>query len=128
MAMSSVGNSSQSQIPVYGCNRAMRMFISNSSENHKRRFWKCANSGVMSNYKLFLWDDELERSISTEPKISIGCNCSEVMHELSCIIKDVEARKKEKMKLKLENERKKANLFRMLLILSWVLFFSYQKW
>ena len=93
MATSFVGNSSEAEIPIVGCNRAMRMFISNSSENPKRRFWKCVNSGVMSSCKLFLWDGELERSISTQPKEIIGCNCSKVVQELGCIIKDVEARK-----------------------------------
>lgn len=70
------------------------MFISNSSEKNMGKLWKCANSGVMSSCKLFLWDNELKRNISTEPKKSIGCNCLEVVQELGCIIKDVEARKK----------------------------------
>lgn len=81
----------------------------------------------MSSCKLFIWDDELERNTSNESKNLIGCNCAEVVQELGCIIKDLEIKKKEKMKLKLENERKKDNLFKNLLIVSRCLFFAYQK-
>ncbi|CAL5212552.1 unnamed protein product [Lathyrus oleraceus] len=113
MTTSSVGNFSVSEIPVCGCNKAMRMFISNSTKHPKRRFWKCSNSGL--GCSLFIWDDEVERSTSTEYKNSIRCNCSEFVQELSCIIKDLEARKKDKTKLKLENERKKTKMLKLLL-------------
>lgn len=82
----------------------------------------------MSSCKLFIWDNELERDASNESKNSFGCTCTKVMHELGCIIKYLEAKKKEMMKLKLENERKKANSFKVLLILSWCMFFDYQTW
>lgn len=92
----------------------MKKFISNSTENLERRLWKCSNSGL--GCKLFIWDIELERNTSTESKNSIECNCLEVVQELSCIIKDIEAMKK-KLKLKLENDRKKFKLFKLLLTL-----------
>ncbi|PNX71045.1 hypothetical protein L195_g058001, partial [Trifolium pratense] len=41
---SSVSHSTLYQIPKCGCNRPMRMFVSNSDENPKRRFWKCTLS------------------------------------------------------------------------------------
>lgn len=85
----SIGNFNLLQIPVCGCNRSMKMFISNSNENPKRRYWNDKIWGLMSSYKLFICDDEL------------------VMKDLSCIIKDLKVRKKKKMKMKLENERKK---------------------
>lgn len=62
----------------------------------------------MSSCKLFIWDDELECNISIESIHSGGCNCSEVVNNSGCIIKDIEAGRKEKMKMKLENERKKS--------------------
>ncbi|CAL5205689.1 unnamed protein product [Lathyrus oleraceus] len=126
MTTSSVGNFSMSEIPVCGCNKEMRMFISNSTKNPKRRFWKCSNLGLC--WSLFIWDDEVERNTSTEHKNSIRCNCSEFAQELGCIIKDLEARKKEKTELKLENERKKTKMFKLLLTLSWCLLFAYHKW
>lgn len=61
----------------------------------------------MSSSNLFLWDDELECNISTESMHSSGCNYSEVMKDLGCIVKDLKARRKEKMKMKLKSERKK---------------------
>ncbi|CAK8573405.1 unnamed protein product [Lathyrus sativus] len=126
MATYSVGNFSESAIPFYGCNKAMRMFILNSTENPKRRLWKCSNLGLRC--KLFIWDNELECSTSSKHKNSIGCNCSDVVQELGCIIKDLEDWKKEKMKMKLENERKKARMLKLLLTFSWCLFFAYKKW
>lgn len=77
MATSSIGNSSKSKIPVCGYNKAMRMFISNSTKNPKRRFWKSSNSGL--GCSIFIWDDEVEHNTSTEHKNSIRCNCSEVV-------------------------------------------------
>lgn len=100
MATTSVCNCSQSQIPICGCNRAMRMFISYSIENPKQRLWRSSYSGVMANCKLFIWDDKLERNTSNESKNSTGCNCTEVVQELGYIIKDLEEKKKEKMKFK----------------------------
>ncbi|CAL5209793.1 unnamed protein product [Lathyrus oleraceus] len=125
MTTSSVGNFSVSEIPVCGCNKAMKMFFSNSTKNHKRRLQKCSNSGL--GCSLFIWDDEVERNTSTGYKNSIRYNCSEVVQELGRIIKDLEARKKEKIKLKLKKERKKTKMFKLLLTLSWCLFFAHQK-
>lgn len=116
MTTSSLGNFSKFEIPVYGCNKAMGMFISNSTKNPKRRFWKCSNSGL--GCSPFIWDDEVECNTSTKHKNSVRYNFSEVVQELGCIIKDLESRKKEKMKLKLENERKKTKMFKLLLTLS----------
>ena len=55
--------------------------------------------GVNVSCKQFIWDDELERNISSEPINSSGCNCSEIVNDLGCIIKDLEARKKEKINM-----------------------------
>lgn len=124
---SSIGNCSDSKNPNYGCNRVMGMFISNLIQNPKLQFYKCSNLGV-SSFKLFIWDDELECNTSNESKNSVGCTCTEVVQELGCIIKDLKDKKKEKIKLKLENKRKKVNSFKLLLIVSWCLFFAYHKW
>ncbi|PNX81735.1 hypothetical protein L195_g037760 [Trifolium pratense] len=40
MSSSSVAHTTTYQIPKCGCNKTMRMFISNSSENPKRKYWK----------------------------------------------------------------------------------------
>ncbi|CAL5205350.1 unnamed protein product [Lathyrus oleraceus] len=108
MTISSIGNFSEFEIPVCGCNKTMMMFISNSTKNPKRIFWKSSNSGL--GCSLFIWDDEVEYNTSTEHKNSIICYLSEVVQELGCIIKDLEARKKEKMEFKLEKKEEDQNV------------------
>jgi hypothetical protein len=53
MSSSSIANSTPLDIPECGCNKSMRMFISNFDENPKRRYWKCANLGGKSLISLF---------------------------------------------------------------------------
>ncbi|CAJ2679647.1 unnamed protein product [Trifolium pratense] len=60
MSSSSVANSMAVQIPECGCNKPMRMYISNSGENPKRRYWKCPTHGGVQSCNLFVWDDEIE--------------------------------------------------------------------
>ncbi|KAI5437128.1 hypothetical protein KIW84_023302 [Lathyrus oleraceus] len=113
MFNSSVRNSTSFQILDYGCNRSMGIFMSN--ENSKRRYWKCANSGVVSSCKVFIWDDELEghppyvRKISSKPRTPVVCNCSEVVKDLANIMKESESRKNEELEMKLDIERNKGS-------------------
>ena len=62
--ISSVGNSNGENLPlpVCGCNAVMKLWLSNTDENPKRKFWKCrySNTNVRS-CKLFIWDDELDK-------------------------------------------------------------------
>jgi hypothetical protein len=43
----SIAGSSGVSLPKCGCNVPMRMWISNTGQNPKRKFWKCRNSGVI---------------------------------------------------------------------------------
>ncbi|CAK8569665.1 unnamed protein product [Lathyrus sativus] len=128
MASSSSANSHHVQDPVCGCNRSMKMFMSNSIENPKRRFWKRQNSWLMSGCKLFIWDDELERNLASDLKSSSGRNCSKMLKDLGSIIKEIEIVKKEKMKIKLKKKKRKATLLKLVLVVSWGFFFAYHKW
>ncbi|CAK8560578.1 unnamed protein product [Lathyrus sativus] len=118
MASSSSTTSLHVQVSVCGCNRSMKMYMSNSVENPKRRFWKCQNSGLMSGCKLFIWDDELERNSTSDLRSSSGCNCSKMLKDLGSIVKEIEIGKKAKMKIKLEKEKRKASLLKLLLVVS----------
>ncbi|PNX54565.1 zinc finger homeodomain protein [Trifolium pratense] len=60
MSSSSVANSMAVQIPECGCKKPMRMYVSNTTENPKRRFWKCATHGKAGSCNLFDWDDLIE--------------------------------------------------------------------
>jgi hypothetical protein len=51
----SVSNTTADEIPDCGCRKPMRMFISNSDENPKQKYWKCAKSGVSLIAVLFYW-------------------------------------------------------------------------
>ncbi|KAK2363633.1 hypothetical protein QL285_088592 [Trifolium repens] len=148
MSSSSVANSTAYDIPDCGCKKPMRMFISNSIENPKRRYWKCVH-GVRS-CDLFTWDDEIEghppyiRPTTVrahEPRNSLirnsgetsgstnpsNCNCSIIWTEVVKIVKEIEVKKDEKMKLKLYDARKTSNMYKNLLFLSWIVVFAYFK-
>lgn len=43
---SSIGNSSGLSLPICGCNEPMKMRVSNTNENHNRKFWKYRNWGI----------------------------------------------------------------------------------
>ncbi|KAK2410089.1 hypothetical protein QL285_045479 [Trifolium repens] len=146
---SSVSNTTAYEIPDCGCKKPMRMFISNSNENPKRKFWKCANSrlhGVRS-CDLFTWDGEIEghppyvrptqhvpRNIvnRNSEETSCGanrsnCKCSNVLTQVEKILQEIEVNKHEKMKLKLHNAKKTLKMYRNLLFLSWMVVFAYFK-
>jgi hypothetical protein len=42
----SIAASSGVNLPKCGCNIPMKMWISNTVQNPKRKFWKCRNIGV----------------------------------------------------------------------------------
>jgi hypothetical protein len=86
---------------------------------------------------LYIWDDEIEghppyvrpvpvqateASSSSLKKLPCDCNCEEVMKDFTMLMKEMGIKKNEKLKKKLEQSRKKSNLFMILLILSWVFF------
>ncbi|CAJ2633337.1 unnamed protein product [Trifolium pratense] len=139
MSSSSVANSMAVEIPECGCKNPMRLYISNSGENPKRRYWKCRTHGGARSCNLFIWDDEIEghppyvrptarpnvRESQTQP--SRGCTCSELFKDVVSIVKEIQFNKGEKMKMKLQNERSTAKMFRNLLICSWIIFFFYVK-
>jgi hypothetical protein len=86
---------------------------------------------------LYIWDDEIEghppyvrpvlahateASSSSLKKLPCDCNCEEVKKDFILLMKDMGINKNEKLKKKLQQSRKKSNLFMILLILSWVFF------
>lgn len=130
------------------------MYISNSTENPKKKYWKCVNSEVIFNVNyssvnvsLFIWfcllsnifmhcqitscscgKMKLNATYQVNPKILVVA-ITQSVKDLGCIIKDLESRKrKEKLMKKFENERKKANMFKFLLVVSWSFLTTYQKW
>ncbi|CAK8579502.1 unnamed protein product [Lathyrus sativus] len=124
MASSLSANSHHAQAPVCGCNRSMKMFMSNSVENPKRRFWKCQNSRlIMSGCNLVIWDDDLERNPASDLRSSSGCNCSKMLKDLGSIVKEIDIGEKAKMKTKLEKDKRKATLLKLLLVMSWGSYF-----
>lgn len=42
----SIENSSKRELPRYGCNLAMNMWVTNTHENPKIKFWRCRNFEV----------------------------------------------------------------------------------
>ncbi|KAK2375727.1 hypothetical protein QL285_076598 [Trifolium repens] len=142
MSSSSVANVVPYEIPTCGCNKPMKLFISNSNDNPKRRFWKCSRLRV-PNCDLFTWDDEIEghppyvRSTASEPRnrlrnsndkatssgqISCECNCQELVKDITAMITVVEGKKMEKTKMKLYSERKISKFYKTLLFVSWIMF------
>ncbi|XP_058757369.1 uncharacterized protein LOC131630609 [Vicia villosa] len=132
MSSSYVANSEVSQIPQIpecGCNKPMKLFISNSRNNPKRRYWKCANVEARRCCSLFIWDDELDGRPPYDRKItmdarnvildshddatthsgSICCSCSELLKDLHCFVKELRDRRGEQMEMKLQNEGKIAD-------------------
>jgi hypothetical protein len=105
--------------------------------------------GVIS-CDLFTWDDEIEghppyiRPTTVrahEPRNSLirnsgetsgstnpsNCNCSIIWTEVVKIVKEIEVKKDEKMKLKLYDARKTSNMYKNLLFLSWIVVYAYFK-
>ncbi|XP_024636591.1 uncharacterized protein At4g04775-like [Medicago truncatula] len=62
--------------PICGCEKVMKMWISNTDENPKRKFWRCRFSR-MAEYscELFIWDDELDKILKHSEKY-YGPGCS----------------------------------------------------
>ncbi|KAK2455504.1 hypothetical protein QL285_002949 [Trifolium repens] len=65
---SSIGNSSSSNLPRCGCELPMKMWVSNTGQNPKRKFWKCRNSGCFDSCDLLVWDDELYEVEAANPR------------------------------------------------------------
>ncbi|CAK8568248.1 unnamed protein product [Lathyrus sativus] len=58
---SSIGTSNGRQISRFGCNQVMKIWVSNTSKNPKRKFWRCRNwQKTRISCDLFIWDDELD--------------------------------------------------------------------
>jgi len=43
---SSISNNGGNRPPICGCEKVMKLLISNTDENPKRKFWRCRYSGV----------------------------------------------------------------------------------
>ncbi|WJX90113.1 hypothetical protein P8452_72044 [Trifolium repens] len=56
---SSIATSSSSNLPRCGCELPMKLWVSNTGLNPKRKFWKCRNSGTFESCEFVVWDDEL---------------------------------------------------------------------
>ncbi|KAL5070514.1 hypothetical protein RYX36_021401, partial [Vicia faba] len=57
----------------------------------------------------------------------ICCNCSELLKNLHCIVKELQYNKGEQMKMKLQNERKTSKIFKTLFLFSWIIVIAYFK-
>jgi hypothetical protein len=79
--------------------------------------------------KLFVWDDEIEghppyirdtrrqtinsNNAPTQSGKECCCKCSELLLEISTIVKELQCKQGEKMKIKLLKERKTSKIFKM---------------
>ncbi|GAU35138.1 hypothetical protein TSUD_394640 [Trifolium subterraneum] len=72
---SSYANSSGNfNLPRCGCGIPMKLLISNTDFNPKRKFWKCRNVGL-DGCELFVWDDELDAVEDANPKSRYATSC-----------------------------------------------------
>ncbi|XP_039686371.1 uncharacterized protein [Medicago truncatula] len=127
----------------------MVIYIANTVENQGRRFWKCRNWQKARKCNLLIWDDEL--GPSTRPFVTVSATPSNasieqprkesskaVVEEVKQGMSNVETRsekcncaetlqgmwdgKKEKMKMKLVQQKKKFDWLKLFVIVSWVFF------
>ncbi|KAK2360662.1 hypothetical protein QL285_085906 [Trifolium repens] len=61
-------------LPRCGCNVPMKLWLSNTGLNPKRKFWKCRNIG-MDGCDFLVWDDELEEVEAANPKSRFTTAC-----------------------------------------------------
>ncbi|CAL5215102.1 unnamed protein product [Lathyrus oleraceus] len=76
----------EEKYPVSGCNLLMKICVSNTHENPKRKFWRCKTFGKSDiSCEFFIWDDEVnELLLNTQNKerftsANIECNNCEVI-------------------------------------------------
>ncbi|XP_058755013.1 uncharacterized protein LOC131628163 [Vicia villosa] len=136
---SSVGNSGckspsllhRSQAPPHcSCNITMKMLVSNTIDNPKRKFWKCRN--VLNGCGMFIWDDELGEFNNVEV---IQCKCTEMTKDaLKEILKDIATdnlgadtsnEKILRLKKKVAMEKKKNHNMMVALVMSWMFFAAF---
>ncbi|XP_058731465.1 uncharacterized protein LOC131630030 [Vicia villosa] len=100
---SSVDSVSHQVLPRCGCDRPMKMWVSNTVQNRNRKFWKCRNAGTGNSCELFLWDDENGDSMKDNTVIHPCCKKCEVLQiQLESVTKKVV-----KLKIKLEAQKRK---------------------
>jgi hypothetical protein len=125
---------SRGMLPLCRCELPMVIYISNTSANPGRRFWKCRNWMKKKTCGLLVWDDELDPG--TRPMVAVTsrmaetsrrpveeeveskqnkCNCVEVMEGIYDL-------KKEKWKKKLLAEKQKVEWLKWIMVASCVLF------
>ncbi|CAL5197842.1 unnamed protein product [Lathyrus oleraceus] len=58
---SSIEKPNGREIPRCGCNLSMKIRVSNTHKNPKRKFWRCKSFGKSDiSCELFVWDDEVD--------------------------------------------------------------------
>ncbi|KAK2434678.1 hypothetical protein QL285_019810 [Trifolium repens] len=62
----SSGGGNNFNLPRCGCNTPMKLLISNTGLNPKRKFWKCRNG--LDGCDNLVWDDELDEVEAANPK------------------------------------------------------------
>ncbi|XP_058753108.1 uncharacterized protein LOC131626295 [Vicia villosa] len=84
--LSSISTSNGRQIPRYGCNQVMKMWVENTMKNSKRKFRRCRNrKKIEISCNLFIWDYELDEiewkcGIKTiDNSLVVDCNKGEDM-------------------------------------------------
>ncbi|WJX41767.1 hypothetical protein P8452_29077 [Trifolium repens] len=71
----SSGGGNNFNLPRCGCNTPMKLLISNTGLNPKRKFWKCRNG--IDGCDNLVWDDELDEVEAANPKSrSLATCCS----------------------------------------------------
>ncbi|XP_058775088.1 uncharacterized protein At4g04775-like [Vicia villosa] len=148
---SSVGNSIGRSIPRCGCNESLKMFVSNTHENPRRKFWRCKNRGKSdAACDLFLWDDEVMENIMTGGKKEVFRGGELVINNSEFTVDQMKAfglqfgkefgkefskefgleassKKVEKLKKLMNVERKKNFRLMVALVASWMLLFVVYK-
>lgn len=57
---------------IYGYNLSMKMFVSKSKANSRRKYWKCKYWGKEEECQLFHWDGELFGQCERETTLNEG--------------------------------------------------------
>nr|XP_004509564.1 uncharacterized protein LOC101505928 [Cicer arietinum] len=137
---SSVSTSNGVKPPLCGCKQVMRMWMANTPKNPKRKFWKCKNYGSEQSCHLFVWDDDrnLHNGNQNPSTVAAGpvsadtvaldhvapaCNNCDMMKSFMMN----NSRDVDKLKKKLESEKKKKIWLVIALIMSWIYFTIFYK-